>query len=92
MSPAPASGLLTTARLLTPNVVPRREPVTPGSIASPSGMTHTASPVSRFISKGKGTINRYGLDLELSREKRGQRESCLKAWEVGREWAGKFRG
>ena len=53
---------------------------------SPSEMTGIASPVSCFISKGKGTINRYGLDLEFPRERKGQRESCLKAWEVG--WGG----
>lgn len=54
------------------------------SVGSPSEMTGAASPVSRFISKGKGTINRYGLDLEFPRERKGQKESCSKGWEVRR--------
>lgn len=56
------------------------------NVNSPSEMTDITSPVSCFISKGRGTINRYGLDLEFPRERKSQRESCLKAWEVG--WSG----
>lgn len=54
------------------------------NIDGPSEMRGRASPVAHFISKGKGTIHRYGLDLEFPREREGQRESCLKVWEGGR--------
>lgn len=54
-------------------------------------MTGLASPVSRFISTGRRTINRYGLDLEFPRERRGQRESCPEAWGMGRGGVGKSR-
>jgi hypothetical protein len=51
-----------------------------------------SKPVSCFLSKVKGIIYRYGLDLELLRERKGQRENCLKAWEVGREQGRKLLG
>lgn len=81
--PQPASShLLTTSGLLV--FLPGQGCVTFLSIDSPSEMTGMASPVSHFISKGKGTINRSGLDLEFPRERKGQREGCSKVWEVGR--------
>lgn len=87
MNPTPASRcLLTTSGLLyfyhTGYVLPSKS----ADRDRPSEMTGTASPVSCFISKGKGTINRYSLDLKFPRERKGQRESCSKAWEVG--WGG----
>lgn len=87
MNPTPASRcLLTTPGLLyfchTGYVLPSMSV----DRDRPSEMTGTARPVSCFISKGKGTINRYSLDLKFPRERKGQRESCSKAWEVG--WGG----
>ena len=84
MNPTPASRcLLTTPGLLyfchTGYVLPSMSV----DRDRPSEMTGTARPVSCFISKGKGTINRYSLELKFPRERKGQRESCSKAWEVG---------
>lgn len=44
----------------------------------PSEMIGTASPVSCFISRGKGTINRCSLDLKFPRERKGQRRVVQK--------------